>query len=110
MLGALIWAFLVILSCVNIATFVFGHSGLTASKNEDFFRFQTLYLIATGLFMLADWLQGPYLYRLYEHYGYPKVKFVDSKFDLTHLGAYCSLLCCRISFFSLSWTTFRSHG
>lgn len=42
------------------------------SKNEDFNKFQMRYLTVFWLATLADWLQGPYLYRLYEEYGYLK--------------------------------------
>eukprot|EP00039_Didymoeca_costata_P022169 m.3924 g.3924 ORF g.3924 m.3924 type:complete len:466 (+) comp2851_c0_seq1:434-1831(+) len=42
------------------------------SKNDDFNKFQMRYLVVFMLATLADWLQGPYLYRLYEEYGYLK--------------------------------------
>ena len=35
-------------------------------NNEKFGEFQTNYLIAYLLAMFADWLQGPYVYELYE--------------------------------------------
>ena len=41
-----------------------------ASRNEDFYQFQKKYLLVYFLAVFADWLQGPYLYRLYEEYGY----------------------------------------
>eukprot|EP00055_Hartaetosiga_balthica_P010147 m.42431 g.42431 ORF g.42431 m.42431 type:complete len:240 (+) comp7057_c0_seq4:83-802(+) len=40
------------------------------TSNVDFKRFQYVYLGGYLLAFLADWLQGPYLYRLYEHYGF----------------------------------------
>lgn len=40
-------------------------------KNQkEFFRFQILYLSVYFLLMMADWLQGPYVYVLYESYGF----------------------------------------
>eukprot|EP00056_Hartaetosiga_gracilis_P021579 m.24932 g.24932 ORF g.24932 m.24932 type:complete len:91 (-) comp9151_c0_seq2:1568-1840(-) len=43
------------------------------TSNPDFKRFQYIYLIGYLLAFFADWLQGPYLYRLYEHYGFVPV-------------------------------------
>lgn len=36
----------------------------------DFQRFQRLYLTVYLVMMAADWLQGPYVYALYSHYGF----------------------------------------
>lgn len=36
----------------------------------EFKRFQTNYITVFLLMMGADWLQGPYVYALYKHYGY----------------------------------------
>lgn len=41
-----------------------------AGANSDFKAFQRAYLIVYYLAMLADWLQGPYVYALYESYGF----------------------------------------
>lgn len=57
----------------NGVVFLLGYSGVSATRNEDFAKFQVMFLMANCLVLLADWLQGPYLYRLYAHYGYPKV-------------------------------------
>jgi hypothetical protein len=73
MFTALIYAVLLLLGLGNGLVFLLGLSGIHQSQNEDFLRFQRLYLVAYCLIMLADWLQGPYLYRLYGHYGYLKV-------------------------------------
>ena len=40
------------------------------SRNADFSKFQRAYLAVFLSAMTADWLQGPYLYHLYEQYGY----------------------------------------
>eukprot|EP01006_Ploeotia_vitrea_P020250 TRINITY_DN52524_c0_g1_i1.p1 TRINITY_DN52524_c0_g1~~TRINITY_DN52524_c0_g1_i1.p1 ORF type:complete len:335 (-),score=161.63 TRINITY_DN52524_c0_g1_i1:616-1620(-) len=37
---------------------------------EGFKKFQRTYLIVYLVMMAADWLQGPYVYALYSHYGY----------------------------------------
>lgn len=37
---------------------------------DDFKEFQKQYLIILGLVQSADWLQGPYVYALYEHYNF----------------------------------------
>ena len=48
------------------------------SKNEavqvtsDFTKFQKTYLYVYLLAMAADWLQGPYVYALYESYGFSR--------------------------------------
>jgi MFS family permease len=43
-----------------------------ADRNVDFIRFQRSYLSVYLLAMFADWLKGPYVYALYESYGYNK--------------------------------------
>lgn len=40
--------------------------------NCEFERFQRNYLIVYLLAVTADWMQGPYVYALYTHYGYTK--------------------------------------
>ncbi len=42
----------------------------TPTTSTEFFRFQLFYLIPYTLSVTADWLQGPYVYALYESYGY----------------------------------------
>ncbi len=39
-------------------------------NNPTFLHFQKEYFAAYFFALLADWLQGPYLYRLYSHYGF----------------------------------------
>ncbi len=43
---------------------------VSTSRNAEFYGFQRRYLVVYAVVMLADWLQGPYLFRLYEEYGY----------------------------------------
>lgn len=40
--------------------------------NQRFSYFQASYLLAYLLAVGADWIQGPYVYALYTHYGYDK--------------------------------------
>lgn len=37
---------------------------------DGFLLFRNGYLLVYCLMMAGDWLQGPYVYRLYQHYGY----------------------------------------
>lgn len=39
-------------------------------NNPQFLQFQKSYFMAYFPALLADWLQGPYLYKLYTHYGF----------------------------------------
>ena len=40
------------------------------ARNPTFTLFQTKYIIIYLVIVLADWIQGPYLYRLYHYYGF----------------------------------------
>merc|ERR1719453_1918651 len=46
----------------------------TVGAPEGFQKFQIKYLAAWSLCVLADWLQGPYVYALYEAYGYTRAE------------------------------------
>ena len=37
---------------------------------QNFMAFRNSYLFVYSLMMAGDWLQGPYVYALYQHYGY----------------------------------------
>lgn len=45
---------------------------LTAGKSSDFTKFRNNYLLVYSLMMAGDWLQGPYVYALYQHYGFDR--------------------------------------
>lgn len=45
-------------------------SSAHAQQNQLFARFRNNYLTVFSLMMAGDWLQGPYVYRLYEYYGF----------------------------------------
>lgn len=54
---------------VVLATSTFRRTNKVALKNE-FENFQKRYLYAYYLATFSDWLQGPYIYKLYSDYGY----------------------------------------
>ena len=43
-------------------------------NNPHFIQFQRKYFIAYLPALLADWLQNPYLYKLYTHYGFEEAQ------------------------------------
>ncbi|KAN0047285.1 hypothetical protein ACTA71_001667 [Dictyostelium dimigraforme] len=45
---------------------------LTENQEKQFKQFQNKYLLTYLLAMASDWLQGPYVYVLYESYGFTK--------------------------------------
>lgn len=47
-------------------------TGTEPSSNAAFGQFQRLFLFVYLIMMSADWMQGPYVYRLYEHYGFTR--------------------------------------
>lgn len=44
------------------------------TQNPTFIPFQRKYIIVYLLVLLGDWLQGPYLYRLYHYYGFQETQ------------------------------------
>lgn len=60
-----------LLAAAALVGMEFKHkSAPRASQNQEYRGFQRKYLTVFFMASLADWLQGPYLYRLYEEYGY----------------------------------------
>jgi MFS family permease len=47
-----------------------GQNHPTIGNNQIFLKFQYIFFAAYFAALLADWLQGPYLYQLYSHYGF----------------------------------------
>lgn len=45
-------------------------SQLITSHNQEFRKFQQIFFAPYLLALFSDWLQGPYVYRLYSQYGY----------------------------------------
>ncbi|XP_008317112.1 molybdate-anion transporter [Cynoglossus semilaevis] len=66
-----------------------------AVANPAFRRFQTIFLRAYLLALWADWLQGPYLYKLYRHYS-----FLESQIAILYV---CGLAACVLFAPFSSW-------
>ncbi|XP_045615736.2 molybdate-anion transporter isoform X1 [Procambarus clarkii] len=45
-------------------------SQISSANNPHFKRFQYSFFLVYFMALFSDWLQGPYVYKLYEHYGY----------------------------------------
>ncbi|GFX32197.1 molybdate-anion transporter, partial [Trichonephila clavipes] len=45
-------------------------SSVPAANNVHFRNFQKKYFLVYFLALFGDWLQGPYIYKLYSHYGF----------------------------------------
>lgn len=45
-------------------------SQLSSALNPEFRRLQYIFLAPYLLAVFSDWLQGPYVYKLYSSYGY----------------------------------------
>lgn len=41
-------------------------------RNIEFSGFQRMFFVVYLTMMMADWMQGPYVYALYDHYGFSK--------------------------------------
>jgi len=39
---------------------------------DDFTAFQKMYFLPYFMALFSDWLQGPYVYKLYSYYGFPQ--------------------------------------
>jgi len=63
---------LLVTVAIAIASRSNGSKGGAAGKaaDERFRGFQRTYLVVYLMAMMADWLQGPYVYALYESYGF----------------------------------------
>lgn len=47
---------------------------VSVGNNPQFLKFQRGYFAAYLMAVFADWLQGPYLYKLYSYYGYQEAQ------------------------------------
>ncbi|XP_071550068.1 molybdate-anion transporter-like isoform X1 [Panulirus ornatus] len=45
-------------------------SQISSANNPHFKKFQNLFFLVYFMALFSDWLQGPYVYKLYENYGY----------------------------------------
>ena len=52
-------------------------------SNVNFVSFQRSFFVVYFMALLGDWLQGPYVYKLYSYYGYP-----ESQVCMTHNSVY----------------------
>lgn len=61
---------------LSLAAFVLNHLANRTEQqrqsvsNVNFIKFQRSFFIVYFLALLGDWLQGPYVYKLYNYYGY----------------------------------------
>ncbi|XP_072045202.1 LOW QUALITY PROTEIN: molybdate-anion transporter-like [Amphiura filiformis] len=62
-----------------------GKAKESSGNNPNFVNFQKQYFLAYFLALSADWLQGPYLYKLYSHYG-----FLESQIAILYVCGFAS--------------------
>jgi len=61
----------IVVQCVFFSdSYSSSSSSSIPPPTSAFRRFQRSYLLVYLLMMSADWLQGPYVYALYQHYGF----------------------------------------
>ena len=65
-----IWFVALVLGCG--ALYYRNATSAQEAKTAEFSAFQRLFLIVYLTMMMADWMQGPYVYALYAHYGFSK--------------------------------------
>lgn len=63
-------------------------SKTTIASNDSYISFRNSYLFVYFLVMLSDWLQGPYVYKLYQAYGFQQSDIAE----LFIAGYFSSLL------------------
>ena len=72
---ALIFGSFVVFSLVALAFhFMAKQTDLQKKSvsNANFVSFQRSFFLVYFMALLGDWLQGPYVYKLYSYYGYPE--------------------------------------
>ena len=79
----LIFGSFVVLALVALAFHFISRQSDDQKKsvsNVNFVSFQRSFFVVYFMALFGDWLQGPYVYKLYSYYGYPEsqVKFVNS--------------------------------
>jgi len=59
-------------ACVllNLRDFFYKKESSDISKNVAFLAFRNSYVLVYCFMMAGDWLQGPYVFSLYQHYGF----------------------------------------
>jgi len=63
---------ILVVLCVVLFLLTHNFKGTSSSVDASFRAFQRLYLVVYLLAMAGDWLQGPYVYALYEYYQMTK--------------------------------------
>lgn len=95
-----------------VQTFSLRHVIFSSSSSSEqapspaFYKFRRVYLVAFLLAMGGDWLQGPYVYALYQQYGFTQsdiallfvTGFLSSAFFGTLFGSVADTLCAALSF------------
>lgn len=66
-----------ICAALNIYQYTTSPLGSASSTSQKFVVFQRSYLIVFLLAMFSDWLQGPYVYELYDSYGFSQVQIAE---------------------------------
>ena len=61
--------FILCLVCF-VLYFKYGGFAQGRATNPTFIQFQRPYIVFYGITVLGDWLQGPYLYKLYHYHGF----------------------------------------
>eukprot|EP01061_Rhynchopus_euleeides_P002052 TRINITY_DN11563_c0_g1_i1.p1 TRINITY_DN11563_c0_g1~~TRINITY_DN11563_c0_g1_i1.p1 ORF type:complete len:458 (+),score=180.60 TRINITY_DN11563_c0_g1_i1:176-1549(+) len=81
---------------------------VSVASNVEFQNFQSQFVVVFLIMMMADWLQGPTVYKLYEHYGFTRqenaVLFVAGFGSSMVFGAFAGTLadkygrklCCQV--------------
>ena len=72
---ALIFGSFVVFSFVALALHFMARQTNEQRKsvsNVNFVSFQRSFFVVYFMALLGDWLQGPYVYKLYSYYGYPE--------------------------------------
>eukprot|EP00899_Mesostigma_viride_P004902 jgi/Mesvir1/14412/Mv09798-RA.1 len=86
----------VVLVVICIACLACKRFEVKEDTSKSFVRFQRNYLVVYLLALAADWLQGPYVYALYDHYGYTRgeiaVFFIAGYISSLLFGTLCGLL------------------
>ncbi|ODM98400.1 Molybdate-anion transporter [Orchesella cincta] len=61
------------LSVAAYFLYVSGQKAVTdLVQNKEFLSFQNVYFLPYFMALFSDWLQGPYVYKLYSYYGFPQ--------------------------------------
>ena len=94
----LVFGSFIVSSCVALALHLLARKSEAKLNitNSTFVNFQRSFYVVYFLALLGDWLQGPYVYKLYSHYGYEEdmiaVLYVTGFASSVLLGTYAGSL------------------